>query len=142
MQLAATAASKIGQWTQAPVPRLRLLVACGAAAGIATAYNAPIAGALFVAEVVLGSIAMESFGPLIVSSVVADATSRHFLGYGPVYQVPHLNLRCALGAGAVCAARRAARTRARRHSWRCWIARGARSAGCSGARRRPWRSAA
>jgi len=91
VQLAATVASKIGQWTQAPVPRLRLLVACGAAAGIATAYNAPIAGALFVAEVVLGSIAMESFGPLIVSSVVADATSRHFLGYGPVYQVPHLS---------------------------------------------------
>ena len=91
VQLAATVASKIGQWTQAPVPRLRLLVACGAAAGIATAYNAPIAGALFVAEVVLGSIAMESFGPLIVSSVVADATSRHFLGYGPVYQVPHIN---------------------------------------------------
>jgi chloride channel protein, CIC family len=91
VQLAATSASKIGQWMQAPAPRLRLLVACGAAAGIATAYNAPIAGALFVAEVVLGSIAMESFGPLIVSSVVADATSRHFLGYGPVYHVPHLN---------------------------------------------------
>jgi len=91
VQLAAAAASKIGQWTRAPVPRLRLLVACGASAGIATAYNAPIAGALFVAEVVLGSIAMESFGPLIVASVVADAMSRHFLGYGPVYQVPHIN---------------------------------------------------
>ncbi len=91
VQLAATVASKVGQWTQAPVPRLRLLVACGAAAGIAAAYNAPIAGALFVAEVVLGSIAMESFGPLIVSSVVSDATTRHFLGYGPVYQVPHIN---------------------------------------------------
>jgi len=91
VQLAAAAASKIGQWTQAPVPRLRLLVACGASAGIAAAYNAPIAGALFVAEVVLGSIAMESFGPLIVASVVSDATSRHFLGYGPVYLVPHIN---------------------------------------------------
>jgi len=91
VQLAAAVASKIGQWTKAPVPRLRLLVACGASAGIAAAYNAPIAGALFVAEVVLGSIAMESFGPLIVASVVSDATSRHFLGYGPVYQVPHIN---------------------------------------------------
>lgn len=90
VQLAAAAAAKIGQWTRAPVPRLRLLVACGASAGIATAYNAPIAGALFVAEVVLGSIAMESFGPLIVASVVSDAVSRHFLGYGPVYQVPHI----------------------------------------------------
>jgi chloride channel protein, CIC family len=34
---------------------------------------------------------MESFGPLIVASVVSDATTRHFLGYGPVYQVPHIN---------------------------------------------------
>jgi CIC family chloride channel protein len=91
VQLAAAVASKIGQWTRAPVPRLRLLVACGASAGIAAAYNAPITGALFVAEVVLGSIAMESFGPLIVASVISDATSRHFLGYGPVYQVPHIN---------------------------------------------------
>jgi CIC family chloride channel protein len=91
VQLAAAFASKVGQWTQAPVPRLRLLVACGASAGVAAAYNAPIAGALFVAEVVLGSIAMESFGPLIVASVVSDATSRHFLGYGPVYVVPHID---------------------------------------------------
>ncbi|MFI4914152.1 MAG: ClcB-like voltage-gated chloride channel protein [Steroidobacterales bacterium] len=95
VQMAATIASKIGQWAQAPVPRLRLLVACGASAGIAAAYNAPIAGALFVAEVVMGSIAMESFGPLIVASVVSDAVTRHFLGVGPVYQVPQLNF----GAG-------------------------------------------
>ena len=91
VQLAATLASQIGRWTQVPVPRQRLLVACGAAAGIAAAYNAPIAGALFVGEVVLGSIAMESFGPLIVASVVSDAISRQLLGAGPVYQVPHIN---------------------------------------------------
>ena len=91
VQLAAMLASQVGRWTQVPVPRQRLLVACGAAAGIAAAYNAPIAGALFVAEVVLGSIAMESFGPLIVASVVADAISRQLLGAGPVYQVPHIN---------------------------------------------------
>jgi CIC family chloride channel protein len=70
------------------VPRRRLLVACGAAAGIASAYNAPIAGALFVAEIVMGSIAMESFGPLLVASVSADATIHRLLGYGPVFDVP------------------------------------------------------
>ncbi len=92
VQLAALIGSKLGGFVRAPVPRLRLMVACGAAAGIAAAYNAPIAGALFVAEIVMGSIAMESFGPLLVASVTANATLHNILGYGPVYQVPAFNL--------------------------------------------------
>jgi CIC family chloride channel protein len=88
VQLAALIGSKVGLLRKAPVPRRRLLVACGAAAGIASAYNAPIAGALFVAEIVMGSIAMESFGPLLVASVSADATIHRLLGYGPVFDVP------------------------------------------------------
>ena len=88
VQLAALIGSKVGVLRKAPVPRRRLLVACGAAAGIASAYNAPIAGALFVAEIVMGSIAMESFGPLLVASVSADATIHRLLGYGPVFDVP------------------------------------------------------
>ncbi len=88
VQLAALIGSKVGLLTGAPMPRRRLLVACGAAAGIASAYNAPIAGALFVAEIVMGSFAMESFGPLLVASVSADATIHRFLGYGPVFDVP------------------------------------------------------
>jgi CIC family chloride channel protein len=90
VQLAAMAASRIGQFARAPVPRLRLLVACGGAAGIAAAYNAPISGALFVSEIVLGSLAMETFGPLVVASVISDATIHRFLGYGPVFIVPHV----------------------------------------------------
>ncbi len=73
-------------------PRLRLLVGCGAAAGIASAYNAPIAGALFVAEIVLGSVAMEIFGPLVFSSVVATLTVRGFLGGDPLYEIPPFRL--------------------------------------------------
>ena len=73
-------------------PRLRLLVGCGAAAGIASAYNAPIAGALFVAEIVLGSVAMEIFGPLVFSSVIATLTVRGFLGADPLYAIPHFSL--------------------------------------------------
>jgi CIC family chloride channel protein len=88
VQLAALIGSKIGALVRAPVPRLRLMVACGAAAGIASAYNAPIAGAMFVAEIVMGSIAMESFGPLLVASVSANATIHNFLGYGPVFLTP------------------------------------------------------
>ncbi len=90
VQLAALIGSKLGLVSRAPVSRRRLLVACGAAAGIAAAYNAPIAGALFVAEIVMGSIAMESFGPLLVASVTANVTIHRFLGYGPVFAVPHV----------------------------------------------------
>jgi CIC family chloride channel protein len=88
VQLAALLGSKLALAGHAPVPRRRLLVACGAAAGIAAAYNAPIAGALFVGEIVMGSIAMESFGPLLVAAVTANATVHHFLGYGPIFQIP------------------------------------------------------
>jgi chloride channel protein, CIC family len=88
VQLAAMIGSRLGLVARAPIPRLRLMVACGGAAGIAAAYNAPISGALFVSEIVLGSIAMESFGPLIVASVTSSATIHHILGYGPVYDVP------------------------------------------------------
>ncbi len=90
VQLAALLGSKLGLISRAPVSRRRLLVACGAAAGIAAAYNAPIAGALFVAEIVMGSIAMESFGPLLVASVTANVTIHRFLGYGPVFAIPHV----------------------------------------------------
>jgi chloride channel protein, CIC family len=54
-QLSATAASKWGQLAGWQPYRLRLLVACGAAAGIAGAYNAPITGAVFAAHIVLGN---------------------------------------------------------------------------------------
>jgi CIC family chloride channel protein len=88
VQLAALAASLIGRWVHFDPPRLRLLVACGAAAGITSAYSAPIAGAFFVTEIVLGSIAMESFGPVVVSAVVANITMREFAGYKPPYEMP------------------------------------------------------
>ncbi len=81
VQLAAMLGSRSGALARAPIPRLRLMVACGGAAGIAAAYNAPISGALFVSEIILGGTAMESFGPLVVASVVSSATVHRFLGY-------------------------------------------------------------
>ena len=88
VHLAAMCASLIGRIARFGPARLRLLVACGAAAGITSAYSAPIGGALFVSEIVIGSIAMESFGPLVVASVVANITMRELTGYAPPYQMP------------------------------------------------------
>jgi CIC family chloride channel protein len=92
VQLASLVASALGRLQDWSTPRLRLLVGCGAAAGIASAYNAPIAGALFVAEIVLGSLAMEIFGPLVFSSVIATLTVRGFVGGSPLYQIPAFKL--------------------------------------------------
>ena len=92
VQLAAMLASLAGRLQHWTTPRLRLLVACGAAAGIASAYNAPISGSVFVAEIVLGSMAMEIFGPLVFASVIATLTVRGFLGPGPLYEIPLFRL--------------------------------------------------
>src|SRR2546430_1294295 len=86
--LTATAASKCGQLAYWQPYRLRLLVACGAAAGIAAAYNAPVAGAVFAAQIVLGNFSMNLFAPLVFASVVATMVSRSFFGIEPQYQVP------------------------------------------------------
>lgn len=86
-QLAATAASKWGQLTTWPPYRLRLMVACGAAAGIAGAYNAPITGAIFAAHIVLGNFSMNLFAPLLCSAVVSSILSRSFFGIRLLYQV-------------------------------------------------------
>ena len=92
VQLSSVIASGLGRLQKWSTPRLRLLVGCGAAAGIASAYNAPIAGAIFVAEIVLGSMAMEMLGPLIFSSVVATLTVQGFLGSAPLYEIPPFQL--------------------------------------------------
>ncbi|OHB24808.1 MAG: hypothetical protein A2X84_10515 [Desulfuromonadaceae bacterium GWC2_58_13] len=93
VQLAALLASLVGRTRRWSIARRRLILACGAAAGIASAYNAPIAGALFVAEIVLGSIAMETLGPLLFSTVLATQTVHFLIGDSPLYVIPpfHLN---------------------------------------------------
>jgi CIC family chloride channel protein len=90
VQLSALMASTVGRVFRLSKPKLRLLVACGGAAGIASAYNAPLGGALFIAEIVLQSLAIEALGPLVVASVAATLTIRHWIGLRPIFTSPEL----------------------------------------------------
>ena len=90
-QLAATFASKWGQLFHWQPYRLRLLTACGAASGISAAYNAPVAGAVFAALIVLGNFSMNLFAPLVFASVIASIVSRGFFGLEPWYVIPPFN---------------------------------------------------
>lgn len=88
VQLSATLASKWGQMAKWPPYRLRVLVGCGAASGIAAAYNAPISGAVFASLIVLGNFSMNLFAPIVCASVVSATVSRTFFGINPWYTVP------------------------------------------------------
>lgn len=88
VQLAALSGSLFGLAICCDSLRLRLLVACGAAAGLTAAYNAPIASAFFVSEIVLGTFAIESFAPILVAAVASNLLMRALPGYHPTYTMP------------------------------------------------------
>jgi len=92
VQIGAAIGSALGQILRVSGNRLRNLVGCGAAAGIAATFNAPIAGAIFALEVILGEFEMGTFGPIVLSSVMATVVSRAFLGNYPAFSIPEYNL--------------------------------------------------
>ncbi|HVB84446.1 MAG TPA: ClcB-like voltage-gated chloride channel protein [Rhodanobacteraceae bacterium] len=92
VQLAAATGSWIGQLGRFDGDDLRLLLACGAAAGFAAAYDAALSGAIFIAEIVYGTLAIRRLGPLMVASVVSEVTVHQALGYAPVYKIPPLHV--------------------------------------------------
>lgn len=65
----------------------RTLLGCGVAAAVAASFNAPIAGALFASEVVLGHYALSAFAPIVIASVTGTAISRAHFGDFPAFVI-------------------------------------------------------
>ena len=88
VQIGSALGSGLGQLVRLPQSRLRILVACGAAGGIAATFNTPIAGVFFALELILADFAVESFAAVVLAAVAAAALSRAVFGDQPFLTLP------------------------------------------------------
>jgi len=87
-QIGAALGSAIGISLGMPEKRVKTLVACGAGAGIAATFNAPVGGAFFALELILREWSAEAFAPVVIASVVAATIGRMVFGDVPAFQMP------------------------------------------------------
>lgn len=80
--------SLLGQWLGLPHNSLRLLIACGAAGGIAAAFQTPLAGVIFAMEVIVAEYTVVGFIPVVLAAVSASAVSRLLEAGGPAFTLP------------------------------------------------------
>ena len=93
VQIGSALGSTMGQLLDLSDERIRNLVACGAAGGIAATFNAPIAGVFFALEVILSDFSVANFGPVVLASVMASVVGRVAFGDMPAFAVPAYSIR-------------------------------------------------
>jgi CIC family chloride channel protein len=79
--------SLVGQIVHTTASERKVLLACGAAAGMSATFNTPIAGVILAIELLLFEFKSRSFIPLVIASTLATAVHMQLLGNGPMFQV-------------------------------------------------------
>ncbi|MFD1660669.1 chloride channel protein [Streptomyces caeni] len=92
VQIGSALGSTLGRVTKVTEGRMRLLVACGAAAGIAATFNAPLAGVFFAMELILGTFSAEAFGATVLASVTASVIGRAAFGDAVFLRLPDFHV--------------------------------------------------
>ncbi|WP_367220854.1 chloride channel protein [Streptomyces sp. 16-176A] len=92
VQIGSALGSTLGRVTRAAEGRTKLLVACGAAGGIAATFNAPLAGVFFAMELILGVFSAEAFGAAVLASVTASVIGRAAFGDTAFLELPDFHV--------------------------------------------------
>ena len=99
----AAVAGTISNWTRLSLGQRHLLVACGAGAGMAAAYNVPLGGAFFTVEVLLGTMSITNVLAAMMASFLAVTVSWSMLPNEPTFQVAQLSITPSLMVWAALA---------------------------------------
>jgi H+/Cl- antiporter ClcA len=103
-EVAAAIGSRLSELAGLTTGQRRLIIACGAGAGLAAVYDVPFGGALFTLEVLLGSLSLPLVIPAVVTSVLAVLSAWVVIGDNPVYEFPAVPVSASVIVFAVVAA--------------------------------------
>jgi CIC family chloride channel protein len=95
VQIGSALGSTVGQLFNLTEDKIKILIACGAAGGIAATFNAPLAGMFFALEVILMAYGPKHISSVVLSAVTATVVSRHYLGNFPAFEIPHYQMSSA-----------------------------------------------
>src|SRR5262249_37068723 len=88
-QVGASLASRFGRWAELRRDDVRTLVGCGAAGAIAAAFNAPLTGAFYAFELIVGSYTLQTLAPVGIAALTGVLVVRGLVASNPIFVVWH-----------------------------------------------------